>query len=114
MALQPDDKVCFCFHVSLRKIENFCKVNKPQAATQISECLSAGTGCGWCVPMIRKIHTRLCGQYKPFWRIEQTPEEQYHSAERDASDLAIDEDAYAAGRQKYLAETKRQPPPDAA
>ena len=43
--LKPDDTVCFCFHVSLRKIETFCAVEKPQAASQISDCLSAGTGC---------------------------------------------------------------------
>ena len=109
MPLGPDDTLCFCFHVTVRKVENFCKVQKPQAASQISECLSAGTGCGWCVPMLRKVHQRLCGQYAPWWR--QIPdEEDYHSAQRDAEPETIDEENYAAGRQRYLKETNRKPP----
>lgn len=54
--MKPDDKVCFCFHVSLRKLVNFIGREHPQVASQISECLSAGTGCGWCVPFLRKLH----------------------------------------------------------
>jgi hypothetical protein len=42
----------------LRKIENFCKVEKPKAASQISECLSAGTGCMWCVPFLKHLHAQ--------------------------------------------------------
>lgn len=112
MALKPDDEVCFCFHVPLRKIESFCRREKPRAASQISECLSAGTGCGWCVPMLKKIHTRLCGQYKPWWHQEAAadPAAEYHSAERDASDQDVEAEDYAAGRSKYLSETKRKPP----
>lgn len=109
MPLGPDDTLCFCFHVTLRKVENFCKVEKPQAASQISQCLSAGTGCGWCVPMLRKVHQRMCGQYAPWWR--QMPEEAgYHSPQRDAEPEKIDEEDYAQGRQKYLKETQRKPP----
>src|SRR5258706_13446652 len=106
MALKPDDTVCFCFHVPLRKIENFCKVEKPKAASQISECLSAGTGCGWCVPMLRRIHGDMCGDYRPWWQAPEAQED-YRSAERDASKQEIDADAYAAGRARYLKETKR-------
>ena len=109
MALKPDDTVCFCFHVPLRKIENFCKVEKPKAASQISECLSAGTGCGWCVPMLRKIHGRLCGDYKPWWK-KMDAEENYHSAERDAPDTQVDSEEYAQARQQYLKVTGRKPP----
>jgi bacterioferritin-associated ferredoxin len=112
MALDPDDTVCFCFHVPLRKIESFCAREKPKAASQISECLAAGTGCGWCIPMLRRIHLRICGEYRPWWK-EQAPGEEpgeYHSAARDATDDAIDPAAYAAGRQEYLAVTKRKPP----
>jgi NAD(P)H-nitrite reductase large subunit len=111
MPLDPDDTICFCFHVPLRKIENFCRREKPRAASQISECLAAGTGCGWCVPMLRKVHAKLCGEYKPWWKQEPADgDEEYHSAERDASQDAIDAEHYAAGRQKYLAQTHRKPP----
>src|SRR3954466_485467 len=109
MALKPDDTVCFCFHVPLRKIENFCKVEKPKAASQISQCLSAGSGCGWWVPMLRKIHGRLCGEYKPWWK-KMDAEENYHSAERDASDTQVDPQEYAGARQQSLNATGRKPP----
>src|SRR6185295_8711125 len=104
MALKSDDTVCFCFHVPLRKIENFCKVEKPKAASQISTCLSAGTGCGWCVPMLRKIHKRLCGDYEPWWRQQIDPNDPH--ANRVAPEDSIDADAYEAGRAKYLEEKK--------
>jgi NAD(P)H-nitrite reductase large subunit len=105
MALKPDDTVCFCFHVSLRKIETFCAVEKPQAASQISDCLSAGTGCGWCVPMLRHIHKRLCGEQVPWWRkVEEKPEE------AGRADEAIDAEAYRSGRRKYIGEGKGKPP----
>ena len=110
MPLAPDDTVCFCFHVPLRKIESFCTREKPKAASQISQCLSAGTGCGWCIPMLTKIHHRLCGQYKPWWQQTDDDPAAYHSPQRDATDATIDPDDYAAGRSKYLAETKRKPP----
>ena len=54
--MRDDDNVCLCFRVSKRKIVNFCKREKPRYASQISECLSAGTGCQWCVPFLRKLH----------------------------------------------------------
>ncbi len=51
-----DDQVCLCFHVSKRKIVNYCRREKPAVASLISECLNAGTGCGWCVPFLKKLH----------------------------------------------------------
>jgi bacterioferritin-associated ferredoxin len=104
MALKPDDTVCFCFHVTLRKIETFCAVEEPQVASQISECLSAGTGCGWCVPMLKKIHRRLCGEAVPWWRQMET------QAEENRADEGVDAEAYRAGRRKYIGEGKGKPP----
>jgi len=106
MPLKPDDTVCFCFHVSLRKVETFCAVEKPQAASQISECLSAGTGCGWCVPMLRRIHTRLCGQHVPWWRKTETDAGEAGSR----ADEAADAEAYRSGRKQYIQEGKGTPP----
>jgi bacterioferritin-associated ferredoxin len=108
MALGPDDTICFCFHVSLRKVESFCRREKPRAASQISECLSAGTGCGWCVPMLRRIHGQLCGEYRPWWH--QDADDGYHSSARDADTAGIDSADYAAGREEYLKKTDRHPP----
>ena len=109
MPLGPDDTICFCFHVSLRKIESFCQREKPRAASQISACLSAGTGCAWCVPMLHKIHGHLCGEYKPWWR--EPADDGYHSAERDADSTAVDPDSYATGRSEYLKRTQDEKTP---
>ena len=48
-------EVCLCFHVSLRKLAKFCRLEKPKVATQLSECYGAGTGCGWCRPFLEHI-----------------------------------------------------------
>lgn len=52
--MKLNDKICYCFHVSKRKIVNFIRVRKPRVASQISECGGAGTGCGWCVPFLKR------------------------------------------------------------
>ncbi len=105
MALKPDDTVCFCFHVSLRKVETFCNVEKPRVPSQISECLSAGTGCGWCVPMLKKIHRRLCGEHVPWWR----KTEEFGNSPRD--DESIDAETYRNSRKQYIDEGRGTPPP---
>ena len=52
--MQLDDTICYCFHVPKRKIINFIRIHKPRRASQISECGGAGTGCGWCVPYLKR------------------------------------------------------------
>jgi bacterioferritin-associated ferredoxin len=54
--VDPDDDVCLCFHVSLRKIRSFLEREDPPVASLISECLGAGTGCQWCVPFLKHLH----------------------------------------------------------
>jgi len=81
----PDDHVCLCFRVSLRKLTHFMERERPKVASQLSECLGAGTGCRWCVPALRTLH----GQ----WIAGQCPE------------LDADPRAWAAGR----AEHRRRP-----
>jgi len=56
--MKPDDHVCMCFHVSQRKLVNYIKREKPRVASQLSDCLGAGTGCQWCVPFLRKLHAQ--------------------------------------------------------
>lgn len=97
MAFKPDDTVCFCFHVTARKIENFCRIHRPRVPSQISECLSAGTGCGWCRPMLRRIHNEICGTTTPAPDAPST---------FDFSGPSIDPAAYASARQQYLADKK--------
>lgn len=72
--MDPDDNVCLCFHVSQRKVVNFCKRERPAVASLISECLSAGTGCGWCVPFLKSLHKQaLAGEENP--DLPMSPEE---------------------------------------
>ena len=52
--VKPDDTICYCFHVSKRKILNFIRIHQPRVASQISECGGAGSGCGWCIPFLKK------------------------------------------------------------
>ncbi len=54
-----DSQICYCFHIKKRKIVNFVKQTRPKRASQISECFGAGTGCGWCIPFLRRIHHQI-------------------------------------------------------
>ncbi len=51
-----DAPICLCFNVSRRKILRFIKVEKPRRASQLSECFGAGTGCGWCRPILERLN----------------------------------------------------------
>lgn len=50
-----DDNVCLCFRVSKRKLVNYLRLYRPRVASQLSQCGGAGTGCGWCVPVLKKL-----------------------------------------------------------
>ena len=82
--MQPDDHICYCYHVSLRKLVNFAKRTKPARPSLMSECLGAGTGCGWCIPFL----IRIAQDPDHFASVDQTPEQ------------------YAAARKNYITEKK--------
>jgi len=82
-----DDKVCYCFHVSRRKLVNWVRLHEPKVPSQLSECGGAGTGCGWCIPFLKQIFTQV--------EIEMTAED------------------YAKRRAEYVASGKGVPPPGA-
>jgi len=56
-----DHQLCYCYHITKRKIVNFVKQTRPKRASQISECFEAGSGCGWCIPFLIKIHQKIVG-----------------------------------------------------
>ena len=87
--MDPDDHVCLCFGVSKRKIVNFCRRRKPPVASLISQCLSAGTGCGWCVPFIKALHRQVAQGVA-------------------APDLPVSPQTYAARRSRYRATGVRE------
>ena len=54
-AMDADDKICYCYGVTARKLVNFARRERPGRASQMSQCLGAGTGCGWCIPFLKRI-----------------------------------------------------------
>lgn len=90
--MHPDDEVCLCFHVSLRKIRGYLEREDPPVASLISECLGAGTGCGWCVPFLRHLHKQ-------------------HQQGADP-DLKVSPEQYAAGRFTYRQTAERPIDPE--
>lgn len=56
--MNPDDHVCLCYGVSLRKIRSYLAREDPPVASLISDCLDAGTGCQWCVPFLTHLHAQ--------------------------------------------------------
>lgn len=70
-----DDKICYCFHVSRRKLVNFVRIHKPKVPSQLSQCGGAGTGCGWCVPFLKQIFRQGCEGGDTVELEQLTPEE---------------------------------------
>jgi bacterioferritin-associated ferredoxin len=85
--MNADDKVCYCFHVSRRKLMNWVRLHEPKVPSQLSECGGAGTGCGWCIPFLKQI---------------------FKQAEIDVS-----AEEYAKQRAEYVKTGKGTPPPGA-
>ncbi len=79
--MHPDDHVCLCYRVSLRKLVNYMNQRRPKVASQLSECLGAGTGCHWCVPFLTRLHEQ--------WQSGQRPQ------------LPISPESYAQRRTAY-------------
>lgn len=81
-----DDEVCLCFRVSQRKLLQYIKIYAPRVASQLSECGGAGTGCGWCVPFLKKLFAQ----------------------QQALLDLSSEE--YAQNRLRYHEESGKKPP----
>ena len=91
-----DDEVCLCFRVSKRKLVNFLRRELPRVPSQLSECGGAGTGCGWCIPFLKRLFR----------------EEMSAGADPNASPMTAAE--YARQRAEYIRVEKKSPPPGAA
>lgn len=75
--MQPDDQICYCYHVSMRKLVNFSRRVRPVRPSQMTQCLNAGTGCGWCIPFLIKI-----AQDPDGFALEEMNPEQYAAQRR--------------------------------
>jgi NAD(P)H-nitrite reductase large subunit len=60
--VDPDQELCMCFHVTARKVVNYIRVEKPKRVGQLSDCFGAGTGCGWCRPLLRNLFEQAVDQ----------------------------------------------------
>lgn len=82
--MRLDDRICYCFHVPLRKLVNFARRERPARASGMSECLGAGTGCGWCIPILKRIHHEVAegAEFDDVRSVEGLPEtaEEYANA----------------------------------
>ena len=90
-----DQKVCYCFHVSRRKLLNFVRLHRPKVASQLSECGGSGTGCGWCIPFLKQIFEQAVRGGETTELEQLTPEE------------------YERRRAEYIRAGKGKPPPGA-
>lgn len=68
--MNDDDHVCLCFQVSQRKICHYLRRERPKVASQLSDCLGAGTGCGWCVPFLKQLHRQWADGQVPALNVE--------------------------------------------
>lgn len=84
-------KICYCFHVTRRKLVNFIRIERPRVASQLSECGGAGTGCGWCIPYLKQLF------------------QQSKSEDKLELDQITDAE-YAQGREEYIKAGKGTPP----
>ena len=90
--MEPEDTLCYCFHVSKRKIQNYIRLHRPRRPSQISECGGAGTGCGWCSPFLKRCF------------------DQAQQAGGVANQEELSAEEYARRRLQYLAEGRGKPP----
>lgn len=87
--MDPNEEVCLCYHVTQRKIVAYLKRENPPVASLISECLGAGTGCGWCIPYLKRLYAMHEAGLEP--------------------DLLISPEQYARQRLDYHATGERPP-----
>lgn len=92
--MELDDTICYCFHISKRKIFNFLRIHTPRRASQLSECGGAGSGCGWCVPFLKRYFEEANNLTIP-------------------SDDSLTPEEYARQRGDYIKAGKGVPPPGA-
>lgn len=105
-----DENICLCFHVSLRKVKKFIRLEKPIRASQISQCYGAGTGCGWCRPFLKKLLAEAQAAEDTL-DAKVTLEEKPPADQDNATDLeTLSPGAYADLRKTYIESGHGKPP----
>ena len=86
--MEKNESICVCHKVSVGKLVSFIEREQPNVASQLSECLGAGTGCGWCIPFLEKLHK----QYKL----------------GESMNINVDHERYVERRAVYKSKKKQQ------
>lgn len=97
--MNVDDELCMCFHVSWRKIINYIRIERVRLPSQLAECQSAGTGCGWCRAAMRRLVEKVQEDCPDAEHLQTWLDETYP---RRAD--------YAEGRKQHIAAGKGKPP----
>ena len=117
--MDPDQELCLCFHVSLRKVQKFIRLEKPKVASQLSQCYGAGTGCGWCRPFLKRLleEAQSVSEDRPTALDKGAPpttgsgEKSPESDDSPAKALdQLDPEEYASLREQYVRAGKGTPP----
>ena len=94
----PDDQICYCYHVRYRKLWSYACRERLVRASQLSECLGAGTGCGWYIPILKQI----------FERAQEAARDPHAGADGVTGDVTgMTAEQYAERREQYI--RNRQP-----
>jgi bacterioferritin-associated ferredoxin len=97
--MHVDDELCLCFHVSWRKVINYIRIHRVKVPSQLAECQSAGTGCGWCRAAMKRLVDRVGETPPDVDELQQWLEDIYPASSE-----------YSAGRRQHIAEGKGRPP----
>ena len=116
--MDPDQELCLCFHVSLRKVQKFIRLEKPKVASQLSQCYGAGTGCGWCRPFLKRLleEAQAVSEDRPAALDIGAPPANDHATHPQSDDFReksldqLDPVEYAGLREQYVREGKGTPP----
>lgn len=98
-----DDQICYCYHVSLRKLVHFARRERPAQASRMSDCLQAGTGCGWCIPILKRIHASALDE-RPAATTDADVSD--NGLERLIAELPATAEDYADRRREYITEKR--------
>ena len=96
--MHVDEELCLCFHVSWRKVINYIRIHRVKLPSQLSECQSAGTGCGWCRAAMRRLVAQMAEAPPDADDLERWLAEEFPAAQ------------HSSGRQRYIAAGQGQPP----
>ena len=111
--MELDDTICYCFHVTKRKIMNFIRIHQPRRASQVSECGGAGSGCGWCVSYLKKYFEETQAARKPGEANVSSGSSRAAPADPMKSVDTITPEEYAQHRAAYIRAGHGKPPPGA-